>query len=77
MRIQLPTLVALLDINQRLVDESDDLQVIGGLHELDAGEGVGRYHAGAAAWLGAPCNFFALHVCYGRVRFGGCPEAVV
>ena len=77
MRIQLPALVALLDINQRLVDEPDDLQVIGGAHELDAGEGVVRYDAAAAAWLGAPCNFLALRVCDGRVGFGGCPEAEV
>ena len=77
MRIQLPALIALLDINQRLVDEPDDLQVIGGAHEPHAGEGVGRYDAGAAAWLRAPCNFFALCVCDGRVGFGGCPEAEV
>ena len=77
MRIQLPALIARLDINQRQVDEPDDLQVIGGTHELDAGEGVGRYDAGAAAWLGAPCNFFALRVCDGRVGFGRRPEAEV
>ena len=65
MWIQLPALVTLLDINQCLVDEPDNLQVIGSVHELDASEGIGQYDGGTAAWLGAPCNFFALHVCNG------------
>ena len=77
MWIQLPILIGLLDINQHLVNEPDDLQVIGRTHELDAGEGVGRHDAGAAAWLGAPCDFFALRVCDGRVGFGRRPEAEV
>ena len=77
MQIQLPTLIALLDINQCLVNEPNDLQVIRGMHELDASEGVGWYDVGAAAWLGAPCNFFALVSAMVESGFGGHPEAEV
>lgn len=73
MRIHLATIVSYLDIDLRLVDESDDLNVGGSFHELYALECTCGDETGPVARFGAPCDHLALCVSDDRVWIRGCP----
>ena len=76
-RVELTTVVTVLDVDLGLVNEADDLDVGGGAHELDTGEGTLGDEAGATAGLGAPSDLLTLRVGDERVLLGGSPEAEV
>ena len=77
MRVELTTVVALLDVDLGLVNKADDLNVGGGAHELDTGEGTLGNEAGATASLGAPGDLLTLRVGDEGALLGGSPEAEV
>ncbi len=77
MGVKLSSTVIGLEVDLGLVDETNDLEVAGGLHELNTGDGTTRDDAGTASLLGAPSNLLALGVTDGGVRLGGCPDTPV
>ena len=66
-----------MDVDEGLVDESDDLDVIWCFHKLDTFEGAGWDEAGAAAWFCAPGDFLAFCVGDEGVGVFWCPEAEI
>jgi len=75
--IQFPSRIARFDVNLALVDEPNDLNVIGCPHELDTLKRTGRNGTSATTRLRAPCNFLTFGVGNERVRFGRGPEAEI
>lgn len=64
-------------VDQLLVDETDNLNVVWGLHELDTGEGTSRDEAGTTAGLSAPGNHLAFSVGDNRVGVRRGPQAEI
>ena len=62
MRVELTTEIAISDIDLGLIDEADDLDVVGRAHELDALEGTLWDDASNASGLGTPRDLLALRV---------------
>lgn len=77
MGIELTAEITLLDVDLGLVHEADDLDVVGGTHELHALESTFGDKTRATAGLGAPCDLLALGVSDQRVLLWGCPQAEV
>ena len=77
MGIKLSSAITGLKVDLGLVDETNDLEVAGSLHELHAGDGASRDDTGTTALLGTPSNLLTLGVTNGRVRLGGRPETPV
>lgn len=77
MGVKLSSTVSVLDVDLGLVDETNDLNVIGSFHVLETGQGASRDDTGTTALLGAPSNFLTLGVTDGRVGLGGCPDTPV
>ena len=75
--VELSSTVIGLEVDLGLVNETNDLEVAGGLHELNTGDGASGNDAGTAALLGAPSDFLTLGVTDGRVGLGGCPNTPV
>ena len=75
--VELSSTVVGLNVDLRLVDVADDLEVAGSLHELDTSERALGDDAGTAALLGAPGDFLALGVTDGGVGLGGRPDTPV
>ena len=75
--VKLSSTIVSLDVDLSLIDETDDLDVVGGLGELDTGEGTTRDEASAVALLGAPSDDLTLSVGDGRVGGGRSPETEV
>ena len=75
--IHLTTVVSRGDVNLRLVDETNDLNVGRGLHELHALQRIGRDEARPTTRLRAPGDRLALGVSNDRVRLRGTPQAEV
>lgn len=65
--IELSTKVTVSNVQLGLVDEPNDLNVARTLDDLNTLQGTFRNKTGAAAFLGAPGNFFALAVTNGSV----------
>jgi hypothetical protein len=62
MRVHLSSRIIGFHVDKLLLDEADDLDVSGGLHELNTGESAGWDHTSSAAGLGAPCNGFTFGI---------------
>lgn len=77
MRIQFSSTVVRGHIYLVLVDETDDLDVVGRAHELQALDGACGDNASSAAGLGAPCYLLALGVGDERVWLGRSPKTPV
>jgi hypothetical protein len=75
--IHLATIVSRLNVDLRLVDESDDLNVGGSFHELYALECTSGDETGSSAGFGAPCDHLAFCVSDDRVRISGSPQAKI
>lgn len=75
--VHLTSVIVGLDVDQFLIDETDDLNVSGGLRELDALEGTGRDQTGTPARLGAPSDRLALGITDKRIFVGRSPEAEI
>jgi hypothetical protein len=76
-RVELSPGVVLLEVDLGLVNETDDLHVVRGLHELDTLESAGGDETSTATGLGAPRDFLVLSLTDGSRTVGGCPEAEV
>ena len=61
-RVELPSIVIRLHVDEALVKEANDLDVVWCAHELDTLQSSGRYDTGAMPWLRAPCDFLALGI---------------
>lgn len=57
MRVKFTSEIIGSQVNLGLVDETDDLNVVGRLHELDTLEGTLGNNSSTMAGLGAPGNF--------------------
>lgn len=77
MRIELSSRIVFLKVNQSLVDVTNDLEVIGGLHKLDASECIGGNDASTTASLCAPSDFLAFRISDYGVGFRRRPQAEV
>lgn len=55
-RVHLSSTIVGVHVDQLLVDVSDNLNVSGGLHELEAGDRASGNDTSAVAGLRAPCN---------------------
>lgn len=75
--VKLSSTIARLDVDLRLVDEADDLDVARGLGELHAGKGASGDQARAVTLLGAPSDLLTLRVTNGGVGLHGRPQAEV
>jgi hypothetical protein len=62
MRVQLSSEVIGLEVDEGLVDETDDLEVIGSPHKLNSLEGASGNKTSAMTGLGAPGDFFSFCV---------------
>lgn len=76
-RVQFTSIVVRGQVDLCLVDEPGNLDVVGGLDQLDTLEGTVWNEAGAVAGLCAPCHFLCLGVANGRVWLGRCPETEI
>jgi hypothetical protein len=76
-RVKLATEIAFFDVDQSLVNKSDNADIVGGLNELDALEGALGNDAGPMPGLCAPGDFLAFGIGDGRVGLGRCPETKV
>jgi hypothetical protein len=76
-RVEFTTIVTFLDIDKGLLNEADDLDVIGSLHELDACQRARGNQTSSMAGLCAPCDFLAFRVSDSGVRVNGCPKAEI
>ena len=77
MRVHFTSVIILIDVNLLLVDETNDLDVLVRLHELDTCESAWRNHTCTPAALGAPSYSFTLSVTDHGVGLWGSPEAEV
>jgi hypothetical protein len=77
MGIKLTTEIAGLKVDLGLVDEANNLNVIGSFHELDPLESASGDEAGAAARFCTPSDFFTFRVCDEGVGLCWSPEAEI
>ena len=77
MGVHLSSGVAISDVDLGLVDETDDLDVTGGLDVLETGDGARRNDAGSTARLRAPGDGLTLGVTDEGVGLGGTPDTPV
>jgi len=75
--VELSSEVVGTEVDEPLVDETDDLNVVGGLHELDTLEGTGWDETRSVTGLGAPGDFFVFCLADGGGTIRRCPEAEV
>lgn len=73
MWIHLSTVVPSLDVDLRLIDESDHLEVGRGASELDSLECTSWNQTGAPAGFGTPCDHLSLGVADDRIGLGRTP----
>ena len=74
--VELASCVAIGDVDLGEVTLAGDLDVLGGLHEVDAFEGILGHHTGAVAGLGAVGDHLAFGVT-DRFEGGRSPQAEV
>jgi hypothetical protein len=76
-RVHLTSRVVRFDVDLLLVNQTRDLDIVGGLHELNALESTGGDDTSTTARLCAPSNGLSLGITDNRVRFGSTPQAKV
>ena len=77
MGVEFSSIVISLEVDEGLVDKTDDLNVVWGPHELNTLKGAGGDETRAMAGLGAPGNFLVFRLANGGGAGRGCPEAEV
>lgn len=75
--IELSSAVVSLEVDQRLVDETDDLKVVGSPHELNTLKSASGDQTGTMPRLGAPSDFLSFRVTDGLGTRRRCPKAEV
>jgi len=76
-RVELSSRVGGVEVDELLVDEASDLDIVGGLHELQTGDGTLGDDTSTIAGLCAPGNVFTFGVTDERVWLRGTPEAEI
>ena len=76
-RVQLPSVVTSLNIDQRLVDKANDLDVVRRPHVLNTLKSAGWNDAGTLARLRAPCDFLTFSVGDQGVGLGRGPKTKI
>jgi hypothetical protein len=76
-RVEFTSRVISGDVDELLLDEAGDLDVVGGLHELETSDGTLGDDTGTIARLCAPSDTLTLDVTDEGVWFRGTPEAEV
>ena len=76
-RVQLASRVVRLEVGLRLVDKTDDLDVIRGLHELNALESTAGDKAGAVTRFGTPCDSLVFCFADSGWTIGWSPDAEI
>ena len=77
MGVHLSSTVISLEVDLALINVTNDLNVVGGLHELNTSDRTSWDKAGTMARLGAPCNRFALDIANDTIGLGRTPHAPV
>jgi len=77
MRVKLSSEVIRGEVNEGLVDETDNLDVVGGLHELNTLKSARGDETTTVTRLGAPGDFLLFRVSNGCWTGGRCPEAEI
>lgn len=75
--VELSSGVGGVNVDEVLLDEASDLDVVGGLHELETGDGTLGDDTGTISGLGAPGDTLTLDVTDEGVWFGWAPEAEI
>jgi hypothetical protein len=75
--IEFTTKIVRLDVDQGLIDETNNLDVIRSPHELHTLEGTSGDNTSSEFGVGAPCDFLSLSVSNQRVWLWGSPETEV
>ena len=75
--IELSTGVTWLDVDETLVNETDDLDVVWGLHKLDTPEGTSGNETSATTRLGTPSNFLPFGIGDEGIDLVWCPETEI
>lgn len=77
MRVHLASTIIRLDVNKRLVNMPNDLNICRGLHKLNTGKRAGRDDPRPTPWFGTPGDSLAFSVPNNSIWFGWAPEAKV
>jgi hypothetical protein len=75
--VQLSTKVIRLEVDQWLIDETNDLDVVRSLRVLNTLEGASGNETSAMTGLGAPRHFFAFRITDGGGTGRRCPKAEI
>jgi len=75
--VEFSSVVVGTEVDEPLVDETDDLNVVGGLHELDTLEGTSGDETRSMTGLGAPGDFFVFRLADGGGTIRRCPQAEI
>ena len=75
--VELSSEVIRTEVDEPLVDETDDLNVVGGPHELNTLQGTSGDETSSMTGLGTPGNFLVLRFADCGGTGWGCPEAEV
>ena len=77
MRVEFTSVIASLDVDLRLVDETDDLNVVRSAHELNALQSARRNDSRSMSGLCTPSDLLTLRVRNRRILLRGSPQAEV
>ena len=76
-RVHLTSIVVGLEVDEGLVDEADDLDVVGGSHKLNTSESATGDEASAMAGLGTPCDGLVLGLTNGGGTIRWTPDTEI
>lgn len=76
-RVKLSSVVIRGEVNEGLVDETNNLDIVGGLHELNTLKGTSGDETATVTGLGAPGDLLLFCFSNGRGTVGRCPEAEI
>ena len=76
-RVQFSSRIVGLKVDQRLVDETNDLEIVRSLHKLNTLEGTSGDQTSAITGLGAPGDFFSFCITDGLGAVGRCPKTEI
>jgi len=77
MRVELSSEVISRKVDESLVDKTDDLDVVWGLHVLNTPKGITRDETSAVTGLSAPRDFFVFRLTNGGGTGRGCPKTKI
>lgn len=77
MRVHLTSIITSKDVDLGLIDEADDLDVIGSLGVLNTLEGTSGDETSSVTGLGAPSDHDTFDVANFPTHLGGTPQAKV